>query len=449
MAVAQSSVPQLLEQARAAASEARVTYEVHTPDGRLWREALELGEQARRLEPQNLDVLRFLALTYSEVNWHVRAHQLWNDYLEAGGNLKPLPGEGGLDPAQAYAKVGQALGFSRYLAGSLQAAADYYLSVLRQLPGDQESLYWLGRINLELGEEEAARRYFSELLERDPEHRTAGFYLSLIAERESVGEEASRAYREGLSAYEEGRLADAHEHFARALANNRDFADAAVWAGRTALELEQPTVAQGFWERVVQLRPGDAGARYFLEVAQAQARWGVEAGRAYFQGQAAYQRGDLSAAAAAFERAVAANPRMVDAWVWAARAHQERGSPAAAIQYWQGVLERQPEDERARYFLDVARRQLQYGAEAGAAFSEAVRHYQLAQFDEAEASFRRAVNENPGFASAWGWLGRLYFTRGQYSEAARAYSRAAELEPENEDYAFFAEEAALLAGEGQ
>lgn len=446
LAWSQPDAQALLARARDAAAEARTRYEIHTPDQRLWDEALDLAREARGLAPDDLSVARFLAQTYSEVHWYARALDAWLEYLEAGGDLQARAEEPGPDPAEALAEAGNQLGFARYEAGNLAAALGYYQSVLRHVPDDPETLYWLGRINLELDEEEAARGYFQRLVAVEPAHETASYYLALIDERVRVGETASRAYRQGLSAYEEENLPAAHSAFVRALSANDEFIDAAVWAGRTALELEQPADAVRYWELVAARRPDDSAAQYFLEVSRAQAEWGVTAGRAFYQGQAAYEAGDVEGAADAFERALEANPEMVEAWVWAARANQERGEPEAAVGYWQGVLERRPDDERARYFLQIAQQQIEFGAEAGLAFVEAVRHYQLAELDRAEEGFLEVVAENPEFASAWAWLGRLYFARGDYRDAADAYSRAYQLEPSNGDYAFFAEEAERLAG---
>ncbi|MEX2540885.1 MAG: tetratricopeptide repeat protein [Trueperaceae bacterium] len=445
MAWSQPDAQALLTRARAAAAEARTSYEIHTPDQRLWDEALDLAREARRIAPDDLGAARFLAQTYSEVHWYVRALEAWLEYLEAGGDLQARADEPGPDPAAALAEAGNQLGFARYEAGNLAAALGYYQTVLRHVPDDPETLYWLGRINLELDEEEAARGYFERLVAVDPDHETASYYLTLVDERVRVGETASRAYRRGLSAYEEENLPAAHDAFVRALSANSGFIDAAVWAGRTALELERPADAVRYWELVAARRPDDRAAEYFLEVSRTQSEWGVAAGRAFFQGQAAYEAGDVEGAADAFERALEANPEMVEAWVWAARSNQESGDPEAAVGYWQGVLERRPEDERARYFLRIARQQIEFGEEAGLAFVEAVRHYQLAELDQAEEGFLEAVAENPDFASAWAWLGRLYFARGDYREAADAYSRAYDLEPSNGDYAFFAEEAERLA----
>ena len=73
------------------------------------------------------------------------------------------------------------------------------------------------------------------------------------------------------------------ERFEAAVAAAPGFTDALVWAGRTALELERPDAAAGYWRQVVEVRPDDAGAAWFLGVAQTQSRWGVAAGRAYWE----------------------------------------------------------------------------------------------------------------------------------------------------------------------
>lgn len=447
---AQDDPAALLSRARQAASEARETYEVHISDRPLWSEAIRLANRAQALAPDDLDVLRFRALIHTEVRWFSRAYSIWLEYLEAGGELSATPQEQdeGLSPAEAFAEAGNQLGYARYSAGNHAAALGYYETVLRELPENEEALYWLGLINLQLDEEEAARSYFERLVDANPDHQTARDYLTIIAEREQVGDAASQAYRDGLSAYEEGRTIDAYERFQEALSHNANFTDAAVWAGRTALELENPQAAVDYWSQVVEARPEDSAARYFLDVARTQAEYGVIAGRAFQDGQSAYEQGDLEAAAEAFGTAVETNPTMTEAWEWAARTRQELGEPELAEYYWEGVLERRPGDETVRYYLDLARQQSQFGVEAGRAFAEAVQHYQMAEFDEAEEQFQRAVELNPELAAAWGWLGRLYFTRGNYQQAAEAYGRAHELAPSNDDYAFFAQEAELLTGEG-
>lgn len=72
--------------------------------------------------------------------------------------------------------------------------------------------------------------------------------------------------------------------------------------------MRAPEVAVEYWRVASRARPNDAGAAWFLEYSQAQLEHGVDAGAAYYEGLAHYQSGDLTAAAAAFERAVEAAP---------------------------------------------------------------------------------------------------------------------------------------------
>lgn len=433
------------------------------PDVAAWRSALALADEAVRLaRPLGgetlLRALRQSARAYAVTGWYSRAYAAWTEYLESGGSLREtrqaVPGPGG-EPiilgsdAELFVAAGVQLGFARYQAGDLDAAERYYLRVLEVRPDEPESLRWLGRIAYERGDAAAAVGYWERLVALDPSDDAATYYLERSRERLAYGAEASDAYQEGIAAYEAGDMDRAFSAFATALSANPEFAQAAVWAGRTSLEAGLPEVAVPYWERALELRPDDARAAWFLEVARVQQRWGVEAGRAYYQGQAAYDEGDLDGAAAAFEAAIDANPAMVDAWVWAARSHQEAGRAEAAVRFWQGALERDPSDERARWFLALALQQAAFGPEAGSAFLQGLAAYQGGDAVAAEEAFRAAVEAQPEFAAAWGYLGRIAFQEGRYADAAAAYGRASELQPDDEDYAFFAEEARVLAGEGE
>src|SRR5690625_226806 len=439
-ALGQAPVAQLLERATELSSQAREAYQIHTPDQRLWRDALSLFEEALRQVPDDLEVLRASARAYADVNWHARAFELWNRYLELGGELTG-------EVRESFTGAGTALGYSRYRSGNATGALVYYEAVLNHFPDDEEALYWLGVIRLELGDNEAARGHFERLLDLNPDHQTAAYYLSLIEEIAQIGPQASGAFRAGLSAYEQGSHGEALEQFAQALQFNGDFAEAAVWAGRTALEMGDPLTALPYWERAVELRPDDGGSRYFLNLTRQQLQWGVQAGTAFSEGLALYSQGRLDEAAQAFAQAAQANPENLGAWEWAARTLQEAGRPGEAVDYWEGLLERAPEDQSAQFNLQLARQQQGAGSQAGAVFAQAVQAYQLAQLDRAQELFEEAARLNPQFAPVWGWLGQLHFADGEYDQAAQAYERALQLEPQNDDYAFFAEEARFLAGE--
>ncbi len=389
------------------------------------------------------------ARVHSLTGWHSRALSAWSSYLSLGGELgrdaTPAPGGHSLpSDAAMFVDVSFQLAFSRYQAGDFEAANRYYLALVELLPDQLEALRWLGRIAFETGDAEAAERYFLALLESSPEDESAAYFLQLSRERQVVGATASDAFRQGIAEYEAGDLGDAFASFQRAAAENPEFVEAAVWAGRTALEMRAPEVAVDYWRAVVRARPDDLGAAWFLEYAAAQVEHGVEAGAAYYQGLADYQAGDLDAAAAAFERAIAASPGYLSAWTWAARSLQEAGRFEEAAERWRGVIALDPSDERARWFLQRAEQALLYGAEAGTAYFDGAALYLAGDVEGAKERLAAAVEANPNLAIAWGYLGRIALQEARYEDAAAAYQRAFELTGD-EDYEFFAEEARRLA----
>jgi tetratricopeptide (TPR) repeat protein len=413
---------------------------VASPDQVLWREAIAAARAADALAPDDAEVVRTLAQTYSYTRWYVRAWDAWERYLTLGGSL-----DRGLDAAQV-AEAGTELGYARYLAGDLVGALPLYGRVLEAVPDNEESLTWLGRIHFERNEAALAAPYWERLAELHPDDPGIAYYLNRTRQRLSVGVAASDAFTAGIAAYEADRFDEALAQFERALADNPDFLEAFIWAARSALDLERPGLALGYWDRALELDPNDGRSQYFRELSRAQIDWGVAAAGAFYRGQARYTEGDLEGANRAFVAAASANPDYVTALVWAARTHQEMGNPGEAIGYWQSVLRLDPGDARAAYFLNLAQQQLTYGVEAGQAFVDGISHFQAAEFEAAEEDLRAAADANPDFADAWGWLGRLFFSQARYAEAADAYGLAVELEPDNDDYAFFADEAERLSG---
>ena len=434
----------LLGEARAAAASARETYagSIFNIDQPLWRQALDLGRQALEQAPNDPEITQFLAQTYGEIRWYVRAWAQWQDYLTLGGTLSAEDSS-----AAQFAEAGTELGFARYEVGDLAGALPFYEEVVDTLPNNVEALSWLARIHYELGEAEQALPYWEQLTELEPDNSGFAYYLNLTEEQLQIGPEASGAFQRGLQAYDAGNLEDALSAFETSLSANNSFIQAYVWAARTSQELGQPAKAAAYWEQVLELDPSDSRAEYFAQVARDQEAWGVEAVNAYVEGRRLYEQEDLEGAAELFEDAVQSNPRYKDAHVWAARSYQELGRANRAIAAWQRVLELDPGDNRARYFLRQAEQQRTYGDEAGRAFAQGVSAFELSNFGDAIANFEEAVGANPDFTEAWGWLGRTYFSQGDYAEAADAYGRAADLEPDNDDYRFFADEAAALAEE--
>ena len=431
----------------ALAEEAKQTYEgqAQTIDSPLWRQVINRAETLKRENPGNVELQLFLATSYGYVGWDSRAYENWLTYLEGGGSLGAASSQD-VNAEQLFEAAATEIGFARYEANRLRDALPYYETVLSYLPENREALRWLGRIHLELGEPETAIPYWEALAELGSGDESVNYYLGLAREQVNVGPEASRAFQRGIGAYEAGDLETALDAFAEAARLNNSFVNAFVWAGRSALESGASERAARYWRRVAELDPQDERPAYFIAVAETQARWGQAATAAFYQGQAYYEEDDLGAAAEQFERAFDLEPRFKDAAVWAARSYQENGDLEAASRYWQEVLRLDPDDRRAASFLRVAELQSEQGAEAGQAFVQGVSAFERADLESAAAFFEQAVAENETYAEAWGWLGRVYFTQQNYSQAARAYGRASELAPADEGYSFFAVEAARLAG---
>jgi len=110
------------------------------------------------------------------------------------------------------------------------------------------------------------------------------------------------------------------------------------------------------------------------------------------------------------------------------------------------VLRLDRNDDRARYFIANARQAIVYGTVASEAFSRGLAAYQAGDGPTAQAEFAAAATASPNFLQAWAQLGRVALQNRDYQVAASAYARAAELAPTDEDYAYFAAEAARLAG---
>src|SRR5690606_26526172 len=121
------------------------------------------------------------------------------------------------------------------------------------------------------------------------------------------------------------------------------------------------------------------------------------------------------------------------------------GRPLESIPYWERVVELDPDDERARWYLTRAGTAETHGEIAGPAYYDAAARYQAGDVQGALALLEEALAAEPDFTEAWGLKGRIAFQQQRFEVAAEAYAAAAELEPDNDDYAFFAREAKLLS----
>ena len=235
-ALAQSPLPQgaidALAEGEARMAEALATYEAQYPDRPLWQDAFAAGRRAMALAPDHLAPVRFLAEAYSRSQWTGPAWNTWRDFLDRGGILD--------DEGRALAAdVGKRLAYGSYAAGNTEAALERYVSVAELAPEDAEAHVWAGRILIETERPAQAIPYWRRALELDPEDARAAYFLELAQAQAEWGSAAVTAFRAGVALYEEDRLSEAAERFARASTLNTGYVDAWAWLGRVAFEQEQ------------------------------------------------------------------------------------------------------------------------------------------------------------------------------------------------------------------
>ena len=432
----------LLGEARKVVAEAEAQYAgtVLNIDQPLFRRAINLGEQALAADPNDPETALFLARTYSRIGWFIRAWPRWQGYLSTGGALTP-------DDADKFAATGTELGFARYSVGDLSGALPYYRTVAEVLPDDPRSPELAGAHFVGAGRPGGGAALLGAPGEPGPEQRR--FYvLPRPHQRANTGRSGGeRGVSQRFERLRRGRLSGGASRLQDRRAANPRFTEALTWAARTSGELERFDEATALWQRVLELAPDDPGAKYFLGLIRDQKQWGAAAASAFYEGQKLYQEDDLAGAAERFDAASRFNPAFKDALVWTARSLQELGQADEALAAWRKVLKLDPEDKRATYFLNLAEQQFAYGSEAGRAFVQGVEQFEVSNLTEAESLFHEAVQTNPNFAEAWAWLGRTRFTSADYAAAAVALPQSRRVEPDNDDYRFFADEAAFLSGD--
>jgi tetratricopeptide (TPR) repeat protein len=444
--LAQTTSPDVaLDEARAALGAAREAPGPATPDVPVWAEALDAARRAVEVADgaAETEALRVLAAAYQGAGWWSRAFATWQEVAARAGELTPTERD-------AWRDAGMQLAFARYEAGDLAAAAERLEAIRAVRPQDAEALRWAARIALERGRPGEAAPLWRRLTELRPEDEGARYHLALAEERLAHGRAASDAFREGLAAYEAGELEAAAQAFGRAETAAPGWTGPQRWRARALLEAGRSRAAVDAWTALAERLPDDADVAYFLERARLQARVGRPAMLAADAAREAQGRGARDEALDAWRRAREAAPDWRAAQLGVARAALAAGDGPTAEDAWSALLETVPEGdpvrEEARQGLATARLMQRLGPEAARTYGQALAAYERGEVDAAVAGLQRVVAAVPDAVPAWTWLGRIAFARGDWAAAARAYERAAELAPDDDDLAFFAEEARRLAG---
>ena len=260
-ALAQSTLPQgaadALAEGEARMAEALATYDAQYPDRPLWQDAFAAGRRAMTLAPDRLEPVRFLAEAYSRSQWTGPAWNTWQDYLRRGGVLD--------DEDRAHAAdVGKRLAYGAYEFGNYDVALERYVAVTEIAPDDVEAHVWAGRILVETERPAQAIPYWRRAVDLDPGDARAAYFLELAQAQAQWGSAAVTAFRAGVALYEENRLSESAERFARASTLNSGYVDAWAWLGRVAFEQGQYADAASYYGSAARLEPGDATYAYWV-----------------------------------------------------------------------------------------------------------------------------------------------------------------------------------------
>jgi tetratricopeptide (TPR) repeat protein len=151
-------------------------------------------------------------------------------------------------------------------------------------------------------------------------------------------------------AYQAGNRQLAAERYALVTRLAPNDVEAYRWIGRIMLELEMPEQAVAAWRTVLELDPGAEGADYFLELAQAQSRWGVQPANDFYAGIAAYEAGNMQQARNSFAAASARNDSYAAAWAWLGRVNFEQSLYEDAHAAYSRALALEPDNSNYQWF---------------------------------------------------------------------------------------------------
>ena len=228
--------------------------------------------------------------------------------------------------------------------------------------------------------------------------------------------------QKGAQAIHEGRFAEAEVQFSEALRANPDSANAYLGLGMTWLREGHGDKAEDSLQHAVRLSPTLPGAHLFLGIAQ-------------------YQQNELDAAIGSLESEVELQPKNAEALSWLGIAELAKGDADAAT----GPLDRAgslaPQDAnildlRARAHTQVAKECFQklYALDPKSWHV----HRALAEIysaggqpEQAAAEYAVAIESQPNNPDLYDAMGAEYQRSNKLDDAAKAYARELELNPQS------------------
>lgn len=251
---------------------------------------------------------------------------------------------------------------------------------------------------------------YQQVVEHDPNHLEAWFWLALIADQL-------------------GRTTDSVARYERVLQIQPDSPEAHGNLGSVLLKLRRFEAAIAHHRRSVQLIPENAKAHYNLAIAL-------------------YENNQIDDAIQSYQQAVALAPTYANAHHNLGMALYRQGQAEAAIVHYQQAVELEPTHASARNSLGVALYQKGHLDDAIEQYRQAIAilpsyvsaHDNLGialkqqrQLDEAATHFRTAISIQPNYVNAYINLGNTMRELGHYDQAIAYCQESIRLQPNNAD----------------
>ena len=357
-----------------------------------------------------------------------------------GRRMGSEPGETAPPPAEIGALMRQAMAFHR--AGMLAEAAPFYSQVLDREPDHRDALHFLGVLSHQRGDNEAAVALMRRALalgDEDPAlHANLGVALKGCGELDAAVAAYRRAlalapdYPEahnnlGIALFQQGLVDDAIAHYRAALGARPGYAEAhfnlAVALRRQGKLEEALTACQAAIDR----RSRYADALHGLAGLQMQLKRHDDAAATYRR-YLAERPGDLAAIKSLGEALMAAR------------------RDAEALSVYATALESYPEDAELLNNLGVALMAEERVEEAVVAFRAAIERKpdfadpqynegvvleKAGRLDDAAAAFEATLRIEPEHAKAHHALGAIYGMLGRSEDLARVYRHWRQVSPDH------------------
>lgn len=144
------------------------------------------------------------------------------------------------------------------------------------------------------------------------------------------------------------------------------------------------------------------------------------------------------------KQAIEVTPDYYPARYLLAETYQDLGDYSNAKNAWKEVLDINPTDTKAQYFVNVGDRLSRFGPEVNQAFVRGYSAYSENQKSEALNLFKKTTELGPEFTEGWRYYARTAFELGDVKAALAGYQKLSELEgqtPENTYWLNYATEA--------